>query len=233
MEETCDMLKLYHGSDVVIDKVDLSLGRINKDFGKGFYLTSLCQQAIEMGKRRAHQTLGGAPVVTEFLFDDSCLKSSELNIKIFPCVSEEWALFILNNRHSSRNGFNHNYDFSIPTPLSPIDWYALITHSCGYIGNNMHPIISALHNGVPCVSIDNYMLYEKIDCEASKIYDILKRFGLERNYITPEKLEKEIDANFVYELICTFPVDKIKSIAETRLVEYNQMMVKLLNIITK
>jgi len=113
MEETCDMLKLYHGSDVVIDKVDLSLGRINKDFGKGFYLTSLCQQAIEMGKRRAHQTLGGAPVVTEFLFDDSCLKSSELNIKIFPCVSEEWALFILNNRHSSRNGFNHNYDIVV------------------------------------------------------------------------------------------------------------------------
>ena len=47
------------------------------------------------------------------MFDDSCLKSSELNIKTFPTVSEEWALFILNNRHASRTEFRHNYDIVI------------------------------------------------------------------------------------------------------------------------
>lgn len=107
------MLKLYHGSDVRIDHVNLSLGRINKDFGKGFYLTSIYQQAIEMGKRRARQTEGGSAVVTEFLFDDTCLVANELNIKLFPAVSEEWALFILNNRHASRTGFRHSYDIVI------------------------------------------------------------------------------------------------------------------------
>lgn len=41
------MLELYHGSNVAIDKIDLSKGHINKDFGKGFYLTTLPQQAME------------------------------------------------------------------------------------------------------------------------------------------------------------------------------------------
>ena len=32
------MLKLYHGSNVTIDKIDLSCSRRGKDFGRGFYL---------------------------------------------------------------------------------------------------------------------------------------------------------------------------------------------------
>ena len=28
------MLKLYHGSNVAIDKIDLTMGHINKDFGR-------------------------------------------------------------------------------------------------------------------------------------------------------------------------------------------------------
>lgn len=113
MEENCGMIKLYHGSNVKIDQIDLTLGRINKDFGKGFYLTSLHQQAMEMAKRRALQSPESEAIVTEFIFDDSCLASSELNIKIFPEVSEEWALFILNNRHASNTNFRHNYDIVI------------------------------------------------------------------------------------------------------------------------
>ena len=31
----------------------------------------------------------------------------------------------------------------IALPLNPIDWYALLKYSCGYIGNNMHPIVCA------------------------------------------------------------------------------------------
>jgi hypothetical protein len=34
MEGIWGMLKLYHGLDVAIDKIDLSKGHINKDFGK-------------------------------------------------------------------------------------------------------------------------------------------------------------------------------------------------------
>ena len=30
------MIRLYHGSNTVIERVDLSKGRPNKDFGRGF-----------------------------------------------------------------------------------------------------------------------------------------------------------------------------------------------------
>ncbi len=107
------MLKLYNGSNVAIDKIDLTLGHINKDFGKGFYLTTLLNQAKEMAKRKANQYLDAKPVVTTFLFDDTVLKSDELNVKIFQEVSEEWAMFILQNRKASRTGFKHDYDIVV------------------------------------------------------------------------------------------------------------------------
>lgn len=107
------MLKLYHGSNVAIEEIDLSKGHINKDFGKGFYLTSLPQQAIEMAKRKARQFLDAKPVVTTFLFDESVLTSGELKVKVFSAVSEEWAMFILQNRKSSRTGFHHDYDIVV------------------------------------------------------------------------------------------------------------------------
>ena len=45
------MLKLYHGSNVVIDKIDLCLSRKGKDFGGGFYLNPNESQAREMAVR--------------------------------------------------------------------------------------------------------------------------------------------------------------------------------------
>ena len=44
--------------------------------------------------------------------------------------------------------------YEISLPLSPIDWYALIKYSSGYIGNNMHPIVVSLHNQISFFSFD-------------------------------------------------------------------------------
>ena len=40
-------MKLYHGSTVIVDKPLVSFGRDNLDFGKGFYTTSIQNQAEE------------------------------------------------------------------------------------------------------------------------------------------------------------------------------------------
>ena len=107
------MLKLYHGSNVHIEHIDLSVGHINKDFGKGFYLTDIKTQAEEMAKRKARLYLDAQPVVTTFLFDDKCLKDNSLNVKIFKGVSDEWAEFIFQNRRASETGFKHDFDIVI------------------------------------------------------------------------------------------------------------------------
>lgn len=34
-------MRLYHGSNIVIDSINLAMCRPYKDFGKGFYLTDI------------------------------------------------------------------------------------------------------------------------------------------------------------------------------------------------
>lgn len=88
---------LFHGSNVAIDKIDLTKSKPNKDFGKGFYLSEDEEQAIEMARYKS-SILGGDVVITKFEFNIDALNCTELKVKIFSEYSEEWADFVLANR---------------------------------------------------------------------------------------------------------------------------------------
>ena len=92
------MIALYHGSNVEIKEIDLSLSRKGKDFGCGFYLNANKQQAMEMAERTAQRMRIGSPVVSAFEFDEALLSNKELKVKIFDEYSVEWAEFVLMNR---------------------------------------------------------------------------------------------------------------------------------------
>jgi hypothetical protein len=55
---------------VLIEQVDLSLCKPYKDFGRGFYLTSLPNQALAMAQRTTRIAGAGNPTVTVFELDD-------------------------------------------------------------------------------------------------------------------------------------------------------------------
>lgn len=59
-------MKLYHGSNIVIEHINLAMCRPFKDFGKGFYLTDIKEQAEKMAKR-VSKIYGGDPVVNAFM----------------------------------------------------------------------------------------------------------------------------------------------------------------------
>lgn len=42
-------MKLYHSSNVIVEHPDTQHSRLYLDFGRGFYLTSLHEQASGMG----------------------------------------------------------------------------------------------------------------------------------------------------------------------------------------
>jgi hypothetical protein len=107
------MITLYHGSNVNIDKIDLSMSRKGKDFGCGFYLNANQQQAMDMAIRTANRMRSGEPTISAFTFDESILTSNELNIKIFNDYSVEWAEFILMNRKNVSDTPAHPYDIVI------------------------------------------------------------------------------------------------------------------------
>lgn len=124
---------LYHGSNIMIKNIDLNKCRPYKDFGKGFYCTTIKSQAELMAKRVA-AIYGGIPVVTEFCMLDNIFQDENLAINEFETPSKEWALFVLNNRNRNFVEFHSkecNYDCKYDMVVGPVadDALALLFRS--------------------------------------------------------------------------------------------------------
>ena len=102
------MITLYHGSNVEVVTPLVGVGRVNLDFGRGFYLSPDRQQAEKMAIFRS-KVLGNAPIVTEFSFDERKLYDGTLRFLSFDSYTEEWAKFVLKNREES-DSFQDDYD---------------------------------------------------------------------------------------------------------------------------
>ena len=85
---------LYHGSFLEITNPDLVHSRSNVDFGRGFYVTPMHEQAAKWcGKFKRRGKTG---IISRYEYDES--RESELKILKFESYSEEWLDFILNCR---------------------------------------------------------------------------------------------------------------------------------------
>ena len=73
---------LYHGTNLDIVSINLNMCRPYKDFGKGFYLTLLEEQARKIAYR-VSKVYGGRPVINIYEVDDNLLSNKELSIKNF------------------------------------------------------------------------------------------------------------------------------------------------------
>jgi len=98
---------LYHASNVEVSNIDLSKCTKYKDFGQGFYMTSLKQQAYEWSMKVARRFRFGKPVINIFEFNE---KYDDLKTISFTEPDEKWAIFVINNRN--RDFLNHNDELS-------------------------------------------------------------------------------------------------------------------------
>ena len=91
-------MRLYHGSNIAIDNINLAMCRPYKDFGQGFYLTDIEKQAEKMAIRVA-RIYGEKPIVNIYEIEDNFKDLKNLKIKDFGIqTTEEWARFVMNNR---------------------------------------------------------------------------------------------------------------------------------------
>lgn len=123
-----------------------------------------------------------------------------------------------------------NIQYSVGDIVTPLEWYALIKHSKGYIGNNMHPIVTSITNGVPFFSFDNYGIPmidgKQTNGESSKIYHILKQADLLDNRIyTCCKDYSPIESKEVLNKIINFDILKEKTFADRYYKQYEKMMI--------
>ena len=104
-------MKLYHGSNIEIETVDLTKGRKGKDFGKGFYLSEDYKQAVKMSEIVVRKEAEGIPCVTCFELDEVAFE--QLKIRRFEGYTKEWAEFILANRKNQTAEQIHSYDIVV------------------------------------------------------------------------------------------------------------------------
>lgn len=90
-------MRVYHGTSMIVDKPEVRISGYTKDFGYGFYCTKLEKQAQRwaISKRNPH-------VVCVYEYQPT----EDLNIKVFPEMSDEWLDFVAACRH----GQSHPYD---------------------------------------------------------------------------------------------------------------------------
>jgi len=102
-------MKLYHGTNVEFEFIDIDRCPPHRDFGKGFYTTTIKVHAEQRAQDKAAKE-GGTAIVKELDFDAEILNSPDLRVKRFAEVNEEWALFVMHNRTLPEGEKGHEYD---------------------------------------------------------------------------------------------------------------------------
>ncbi|UKK74632.1 DUF3990 domain-containing protein [Segatella bryantii] len=82
-------MRLYHASTSIIEKPDVLHSRDKLDFGKGFYLTAIREQAVRYAERFTRR--GKEAFINEYELDEETL---DFTIKSFPSYDEEWLDYV-------------------------------------------------------------------------------------------------------------------------------------------
>lgn len=104
------MITLYHGSYIEVQQPLVRAGRRNLDFGQGFYLTRIKEQAEAwaaiIASRKGRNV---KPVVSVFQFDEEHAKMDSARFRIFPVYDLDWLDYVVN----CRQGKDYSSDFDI------------------------------------------------------------------------------------------------------------------------
>ena len=100
---------VYHGNYIDIVEIDLSKTTPNKDFGRGFYVTRVREQAEKWAARKGEK-YGNKGVVSGFKLNENVFSDDNYQILRFSGYTEEWFDFVAANRNSETAFPVHDYD---------------------------------------------------------------------------------------------------------------------------
>ncbi len=92
-------MKVFHGSNQIVEEPKIIVGKFTKDFGYAFYCTKMVEQAEKWARRNSSAVIN----VYEYI------ENPALKIKIFDEMDDEWLDMII----GCRAGIAHNYDIVI------------------------------------------------------------------------------------------------------------------------
>lgn len=106
-EESHMKITVYHGATQIIDAPLCSVGRSNLDFGQGFYVTDLKEQAIKWAQTIAPRRIE-KPLLNIYELDKEAILA-EAKCKIFTAYDKEWLDFIVGNRQGQKLAEEFDY----------------------------------------------------------------------------------------------------------------------------
>jgi len=93
MKEDNGIIEVYHAGTDVVDAPDCKLGRKNLDFGQGFYVTDIYDQALNLARSKSIDRNFPAKINIYLLDKDAIMK--EAKSLIFDNYNDEWLDFIV------------------------------------------------------------------------------------------------------------------------------------------
>ncbi len=100
-------LTVYHGATQIVDRPSCKSGRPNLDFGQGFYLTDMKEQAVKWAEIVALKR-GEKPLLNVYQLDRDAILA-EGKCKIFTTYDKEWLRFIVGNRQGHNLAKEYDY----------------------------------------------------------------------------------------------------------------------------
>jgi len=116
-------MRLYHGSNIVVEKPKLIRQNRFLDFGYGFYTTTNKEQAISFAEKVYKRKNEGSKQVSIYDIDEEKL-FSDCNVLKFDTPNEDWLDFVSENRSGNYEG--ETYDV-IYGPVANDDVYTTFT----------------------------------------------------------------------------------------------------------
>ena len=90
-------MKVYHGSDSIVENPEIRISKFNKDFYFGFYCTVFKQQAARWATRYS---------LTGYINEYDYSPDKTLKTKTFNTTDDQWLDFIID----CRSGKKHSFD---------------------------------------------------------------------------------------------------------------------------
>ncbi len=100
-------IMVYHGGTEIIQAPRVDAGRPNLDFGQGFYVTDVFQQAVDW-VRRVSVRRGESPVINLYSLDKPAILDA-YRCKVFTEYDGDWLDFIVGSRLGEKPWADFDY----------------------------------------------------------------------------------------------------------------------------
>lgn len=99
---------VYHGGVDIVKHPICHIGRENLDFGQGFYVTDIKEQAVKWAKHVALDRKSSDALLNVYTLDRNTILK-EGRCKVFTAYDEEWLEFIVANRYGKNAAEEFDY----------------------------------------------------------------------------------------------------------------------------